>query len=60
MARPAQGDPMSACPHCHIYKGLWSPLIRSKDNIYICQSDVSHRFSRDRDGNYRAVEQQNN
>jgi hypothetical protein len=43
---------MSACPHCHIYKGMWSPLSRKKDGTYICQTNGKHRFKRDNEGNY--------
>jgi hypothetical protein len=47
--------PMPACPHCHIYKGLWSPLTRNEDGQFICRINLTHRFTRDRDGNFHAI-----
>ncbi|MBD3210658.1 hypothetical protein GF318_04730 [Candidatus Micrarchaeota archaeon] len=44
-----------ACPHCHIYKGLWSPMVKSKDGIFICKADMTHKFKRDREGNFHSA-----
>ncbi|MFH0738095.1 MAG: hypothetical protein V1827_05435 [Candidatus Micrarchaeota archaeon] len=46
---------MPACPHCHIYKGLWSPLAQGENGHFVCKMNVSHRFTRDRDGNFHSV-----
>lgn len=42
---------MPSCPTCHIFKGLWSPMSRNND-IFVCSVDGSHRFTRDREGNF--------
>jgi hypothetical protein len=46
---------MPACPHCHIYKGLWSPLTRNDDGQFICKINMAHKFTRDQDGNFHAL-----
>jgi len=47
---------MSSCPTCHIYKGLWSPLNKNKEGVYICKVNGMHKFTRDTDGNFHSVE----
>ncbi len=44
---------MPACPNCHIFKGLWSPLAE-KNGIFVCKIDGSHRYTRDKDGNFHS------
>lgn len=46
---------MPACPNCHVYKGLWSPLSESKGGVYICKVNITHKFTRDNDGNFHTV-----
>jgi len=45
---------MPACPHCHIFKGLWSPLT-DKDGVYSCKINVTHKFTRDKSGNFHSI-----
>jgi len=40
---------MPACPTCHIYEGLWSPL-NQKDGMFVCQVNRLHKFTQDKDG----------
>lgn len=44
---------MPACPNCHTFKGLWSPL-SERDGFFVCKVDSSHKFTRDRDGNFHS------
>ncbi len=46
---------MASCPNCHIYQGLWSPLTQTEGGQYICKVNSTHRFTRDRDGNFHTV-----
>lgn len=46
---------MKACPHCHIYKGLWSPMTMNDNGQFVCRIDVAHRFTRDVDGNFHPI-----
>jgi len=46
---------MPACPTCHIFKGLWSDLKLADDGTYVCGIDRTHRFNRDKDGNFHSV-----
>lgn len=46
---------MPACPQCHIYKGLWSPLKQDKEGHFICSVNSMHKFTRDRDGNFHST-----
>lgn len=45
---------MPSCPTCHIYKGLWSEL-KQNGELYICKIDLTHKFTRDKEGNFHSV-----
>ena len=45
---------MPACPDCHIFKGLWSPLAE-KEGVFVCKIEIAHRYTRDKDGNFHTV-----
>lgn len=45
---------MPACPQCHIYQGLWSPL-KENQGFFVCSVNNMHRFTRDRDGNFHSA-----
>ncbi|MBI5227508.1 hypothetical protein HY988_02870 [Candidatus Micrarchaeota archaeon] len=45
---------MPACPNCHTYKGLWSPLSESNEHVFSCKIDLTHKFKRDKDGNFHS------
>ena len=40
---------MPACPTCHLYSGLWSPL-NEKEGMFVCQNNRLHKFTPDKDG----------
>lgn len=44
---------MPACPTCHVYNGMWSPL-KEKNGLFVCQSNSMHAFTRDNDGNFHS------
>lgn len=46
---------MPACPNCHIYQGLFSPLSRNDAGVFVCKCNSTHKFTRDRDGNFHSV-----
>ncbi len=46
---------MPACPHCHVYQGLWSPLSRNEEGLFICKINLAHKFTRDKDGNFHSA-----
>ncbi|MBI5047004.1 hypothetical protein HZC07_04730 [Candidatus Micrarchaeota archaeon] len=46
---------MPACPNCHIFNGLWSPLSVTKEEIYVCKANGAHKYKRDTDGNFHSV-----
>jgi len=46
---------MPACPSCHVYKGLFSPLSRKDGEVYVCSIDHKHAFKRDKEGNFHSV-----
>jgi len=46
---------MPACPNCHVYKGLWSPLSSTSEGVFVCKINVSHKYKRDKDGNFHSV-----
>ncbi|NYZ74574.1 hypothetical protein H0O00_05500 [Candidatus Micrarchaeota archaeon] len=46
---------MPACPNCHVYKGLWSPLSANNEGVFVCKINSSHKYKRDRDGNFHSV-----
>lgn len=46
---------MVACPHCHIYKGMFSDMTENKEGVYVCPADFRHRFNRDKDGNFHKI-----
>jgi len=47
--------PMPGCPSCHIYKGLFSALKKSREGAYVCPANPAHKFRRDKDGNFHTV-----
>jgi len=47
--------PMPACPNCHIFKGLWSPLAKTNDNVFVCKMNGAHKYTRDAEGNFHSV-----
>jgi len=46
---------MPACPNCHIYQGLFSPLNRDDKGLFVCKNNQAHKFTRDKDGNFHSV-----
>lgn len=46
---------MSACPDCHIYKGLWSPLTKNDKGVFVCRINAAHKYTRDNEGNFHTV-----
>jgi hypothetical protein len=46
---------MPACPNCHVYKGMFSPLNRNESGFFVCKSNNMHRFTRDKEGNFHSV-----
>jgi len=50
-----EGVTMPACPHCHIFKGLWSPLSAGEDGQFVCKVNPAHRFTRDGEGNFHSI-----
>ncbi|MFH1785981.1 MAG: hypothetical protein ABH842_06135 [Candidatus Micrarchaeota archaeon] len=45
---------MPACPDCHIFQGLWSPM-NEKKGVFVCKANKQHIFTRDKEGNFHSV-----
>jgi hypothetical protein len=46
---------MVACPSCHIFKGLFSDMKQNKKDVFVCPANPSHKFTRDKEGNFHSV-----
>ena len=46
---------MVACPHCHIYKGIFSDMKQNSEGKYVCPANPAHKFTRDSDGNFHLI-----
>jgi len=46
---------MPGCPECHTKKGLFSELTKKDDEIWTCPTNPTHKYKRDRDGNFHSV-----
>ncbi len=46
---------MTACPNCHVYKGIFSDMKQNKEGVFVCPSNPVHKFKRDKDGNFHSL-----
>gem|GEM_PF-1625584 len=49
-----KGATMLSCPNCYIYKGTWIPMTE-KEGVFYCKDEITHKFKRDKDGNFHSV-----
>lgn len=45
---------MPTCPECHFQKGLYSPLKKENENVWICKI-AAHKFTRDKEGYFHSI-----